>query len=330
LGSLAFGRPNVFAAEQSTNTDALQEVLVTGERPGPGLWRVSKGDHDLWILGTLVPLPKKMIWRSRLVEMRIAASQVVIAPPQVDPDIGVFRAITLIPSILHARHSPDGRTLEKELPHDVYIRWLALRVKYLGHSDETVRPALAAFDLYSSALDQVGLAPDDDDVWNVVKRTADAHRVPIEHLNIKVRVDDPKAAIRGLGQIPREAEIACLENTMKRLETDLQPMVRRADLWSLGDIDGLRAMTIPDRDADCQGAFLAVPQLQNLASQADASTDSAWLAAADRALANHVSSFAVLDIAELLQPDGLLAKLRARGYAVEEPRTRNPPENTRQ
>jgi hypothetical protein len=80
-------------------------------------------------------------------------------------------------------------------------------------------------------------------------------------------------------------------------------------------------MSIPDRDADCQGAFLAVPQLQNLASQADASTDSAWLAAADNALANHVSSFAMLDIAELLQPDGLLAKLRAKGYAVEEPRT---------
>lgn len=125
------------------------------------------------------------------------------------------------------------------------------------------------------------------------------------------------------GQIPREAEIACLENTMKRLETDLQPMIRRADLWSLGDIEGLRAMTIPDRDADCQGAFLAVPQLQNLASQADASTDNAWLAAADNALAHDVSSFAVLDIAELLQPNGLLAKLRDEGYAVEEPRTRN-------
>jgi hypothetical protein len=28
----------------------VEEVLVTGERPGPGMWRVSKGNHDLWVL----------------------------------------------------------------------------------------------------------------------------------------------------------------------------------------------------------------------------------------------------------------------------------------
>src|SRR5690348_2085441 len=33
----------------------LQTVLVRGSQPGPGLWRVSKGDHTLWILGTLGP-----------------------------------------------------------------------------------------------------------------------------------------------------------------------------------------------------------------------------------------------------------------------------------
>jgi len=25
----------------------LAEVLVVGKQPGPGLWRISKGDHDL-------------------------------------------------------------------------------------------------------------------------------------------------------------------------------------------------------------------------------------------------------------------------------------------
>jgi hypothetical protein len=36
----------------------MQEVVVTGEQPGPGLWQVSKGDHVLWVLGT-VPLSPK-------------------------------------------------------------------------------------------------------------------------------------------------------------------------------------------------------------------------------------------------------------------------------
>jgi hypothetical protein len=48
---------------QSPLSDAqLAEVLVVGKQPGPGLWRISKGDHDLWIFATLTPLPKQMIW----------------------------------------------------------------------------------------------------------------------------------------------------------------------------------------------------------------------------------------------------------------------------
>ena len=52
----------------SAETTTLEPVLVTGEQPGPGLWKVSKGDHVLWILGAQYPLPKKMLWRGREVE----------------------------------------------------------------------------------------------------------------------------------------------------------------------------------------------------------------------------------------------------------------------
>ena len=281
-----------WAAEPTAASDTLDEVLVTGERPGPGLWRVSKGDHDLWILATLVPLPKKMVWRSRVVEERIAASQVLITQPEFTPDIGFFRGVTLLPSLLHARHSPDGKTLEEELPRDLWIRWLALRVKYLRHSDEKIRPMIAAFDLYSHALDQVGLVNEDDEVWDVVKRIANAHHVPTLHVELKVPLKDPKNAIRQLEQIPREAEIGCLEKTMQRLETDLQNMVRRANLWSLGDVAGLRAMPFPNEAVACQNAFLSVPQFEAQASQIEASVNAMWLSAVDTALEINVSSFA--------------------------------------
>ena len=57
---------------------APQEVEVTGERPGPRLWRVSRGDHVIWLLGTLDPLPRKMIWRSKEVEAVLGEVQAVI------------------------------------------------------------------------------------------------------------------------------------------------------------------------------------------------------------------------------------------------------------
>lgn len=44
-----------------------------------------------------------------------------------------------------------------------------------------------------------------------------------------------------------------------------------------------------------------------------------WLIEAERALAEKPSTFATVPIRELIQLDGLLAKLQARGYQVEAP-----------
>jgi TraB/PrgY/gumN family len=298
---------------------SLDEVLVTGERPGPGMWRVSKGAHDLWILATLQPLPKNMTWRSQVVEQRIASSQVVISPPQVDADIGFFRGLTLIPSLLRARKSPDGRTLEQLLSHDLYIRWLALRVKYLGSGDdEHKRPMLAALDLYERALDQSGLTSNET-VWSTIEKTAHKDHVPLQPVVLNLKVDDAKGAIRDLNKIPQEAEIACFTKTMERLETDLGPMRQRANFWSLGDIAGLRSLPYPDEEVACLNAFLAVPEFREPYERARKQIADLWLSTADAALESNSSSFAVLPISLLLREGGVLDRLRAKGYAVQEP-----------
>jgi hypothetical protein len=63
----------VIAAEPqpAAPLEELDTVLVTGIRPGPALWKVSKGDHVLWILGTYSPMPKKMTWNSAAAEMHL-------------------------------------------------------------------------------------------------------------------------------------------------------------------------------------------------------------------------------------------------------------------
>jgi uncharacterized protein YbaP (TraB family) len=297
----------------------LEEVLVTGERPGPGVWRASKANHELWILATLEPLPKKMIWRSAIVDTRIARSQVVLAPPGVKANIGFFRALTLVPSLLRARKSPGGETLEQSLPHDLYIRWLALRVKYLGsHDDERLRPEVAAFDLYSHAIDQSGLTSDDG-VWEVVEKTAHKSHVPITPIDLNLPVDDAKGAIRALSRVDRSAEIACLAKTIERLETDLPRMRQRANFWSLGDVAGLRALPYPDEETICFEAILSVPELRDRLEHLRLQLTDAWLAAAARAIETNDSSFAVVPITELLAADGLLERLRTQGYDVQEP-----------
>ena len=102
-----------------------------------------------------------------------------------------------------------------------------------------------------------------------------------------------------------------------------QPMRRRANLWSLGDVNGLLALTFPDERVACFNALFSVPRLHDQLEEAGGPLESEWLAAADSALTRNESSFAVIPISQLLKPDGWLAKLRARGYSVRDPDARD-------
>jgi hypothetical protein len=66
------------SASASAAGESLEEVLVSGERPGPALWKVTHEDHVMWVLGEQKPLPAKMVWRPAEVEAAIASSQEVI------------------------------------------------------------------------------------------------------------------------------------------------------------------------------------------------------------------------------------------------------------
>jgi len=123
-------------------------------------------------------------------------------------------AIAVVPSLLHARHAPNGQTLEQSLPHDLYIRWLALRVKYLGYADdEKMRPILAAANLYRRAIDQVGLTHNSH-VWQRIEATARAKHVPVQPVSLEVPIDNPKQYVRDLSAIPSAGEIDCLRSTV--------------------------------------------------------------------------------------------------------------------
>ena len=298
----------------------LDEVLVTGEQPGPGLWRVSRGEHELWILGTFDPLPRKMSWRAEEATEVIGRSQAVLAPPSVDLDVGFFKGLTLVPALLHARKNSDGDKLVEVLPPELYPRWSALKARYIGRDAgvEKYRPLFAAGELYRRALDKSGLVSADS-VWQTVRKLARKQGVPVQAITLEVKLDDPKGAIRQFEQTPREAEITCLRTTIERLETDLDAMRQRANLWARGDVAGLRALPYPDQRAACFEAATSVPALRERAAQIRADLIETWLRAADAALAKNRCTFAVLPIGEATKPDGWIARLRERGYEVEEP-----------
>jgi hypothetical protein len=298
----------------------VEEVVVTGEQPGPGLWRVSRDGHDLWILGTLEPLPKKMSWRATQTDAVIARSSEVLAPPGFDVHVSVFRGLTAIPTALRARKNADGETLAQVLPADLYHRWLVLKERYLGRGEavERYRPLFAARELYVGALDHSGLSSEKI-AWKRVKESAKRWRVPLQPVDVDITVKDPKAALHEIEHIARDPDVACLARTIEQLESDVGTMRARANLWSLGDVDGLRALPYPDARQACFDAVASVPELGRQMTDARDRLFDHWLATALEALARNPTTFAVLPISELLRPDGPLARLRAQGFLITDP-----------
>jgi hypothetical protein len=129
---------------------APQQILVTGMRPGPGLWKVSKGDHVLWVFGNYSPLPKNMEWRSHEVEKILAQSQEYLSPPSAGASVGILKGLTLLPLAIGLKKNPDGAALRDVLPADLYARWLLLKRKYIGDDAgiERERPLFAAATLH--------------------------------------------------------------------------------------------------------------------------------------------------------------------------------------
>ena len=293
----------------------VQEVRVVGEHPGPRLWRVSRRDHVVWVLGTLDPLPRGLTWRSREVESVLAQAQEVLpSVVSVSASIGPISAIRLYLQWRRTQKMPESGRLRDHIPPPLYARFSVLKRRYAPNDSrlEELRPLFAARRLYEDAMDASGLASRND-IQQTVLGLARRRAVAI-HPN-KVRIDDPREVLNEVGDIPADAETACLAATVSRLETDLAAMAARARDWSVGDMDGIRALPFPEQREVCLGTVMNAPQVRTLIDRARADWDQAF----EDALARNRTTLAMRPIAELLGPKGLLAQWKAKGYSVEGP-----------
>jgi hypothetical protein len=301
---------------------ALEEVLVTGQQPGPGLWKVTDegSGHVLWILGNHSPLPKKMTWRSYELEAVLASSQQLLAPVSVDASVGPLGGITLLPSLIGARRNPGDKRLQEVLPPDLYARWLPLKARYLGNDDsaEQWRPLFAAQELYLAALKQNNLVPYDG-VWPAVEKLARKSRLPIVEPEIELKVAKARSAIKEFKSTPLD-DVECFDRTLRRMESDLDLMRDRANAWAVGDVARLRQLAPVERASACIGALLNSSFMQERGySDMPQRLQAAWVEAAVAALARNASTVTVLSVDEILKPDGYVAQLRKKGYRVDDP-----------
>ncbi|HWL62929.1 MAG TPA: TraB/GumN family protein [Steroidobacteraceae bacterium] len=322
LSLLAVGPPPASSAESSREDVELDEVLITGERPGPAMWKVTKGDHTLWIMGTLSPMPAKMSWRQKRAEDVIQASGEILAASTSDwdMDLGFREAVGMIRTLLKLRHNADGSTLREVLPDDVYERWHAAHRRWFGEKPspkERARPLYAALLLYSRSLKKSGLT-EEPLVWERAEKLAKQHKVKIRQRRFRVKVEDPKGMFAELANLPRDQEVACLVEVMDFIDREVPQMKRRAEAWALGDLAALRALPPAALEPQCVGLGEGT-RIDQLDKAEEALFAKDWAGIVDWMLLTHETSFTTFPVSKLFAEDGVLAQLRAKGYTVEEP-----------
>jgi uncharacterized protein YbaP (TraB family) len=305
---LAGALPSVVAADEAPAK--LEEIVVNGARAGPGLWHVYRGSAQLWIFGTVSPLPKDMTWRSKQLEAILdGTDQVLVAKPF---EIGIARALWLLVTQRDLLMAGHGKKLKDVMPADLHERFAVQRAKFTKDSDkwEKYRPIIAAAFLEEEALHAVGLSTRLD-LTDEVRTLARKHRVHIEEFKIAGLHD----VLDALKTLPLPTEQKCVAASLATIETGMPRLMDRAQAWATGDV--LRIQSLPESAevAACRAAITVDPGAGDLL----ALLRQTWLENMERHLQGGGVTLAVVSMDMLIESGGFLDALRAHGYTIDAP-----------
>src|ERR1700722_697827 len=301
--------PSACRADQAP-PPVMDELVVTGERTGPGMWRVHRGAAQVWILGSMSPLPKGITWRSRQVEQELeGASQVLVQKPF---EIGIARILWLLLTERSVLMVTGGKRLKDVLPAELHARFAAQRAKYTDDPNkwERFRPLIAAAFLQQAAFHQVGLSTRLD-LGAAVRTLAKKHGVRVEEIKI-AGVGDVMDALKVL---PPAAENRCGDAALVPVERDLPRLLERAQAWASGNIERIEKLREPAEVDACRAALDTGIGAADLIARIRRT----WVGTIEKYLQAPGVTLVLLNMDLLLEPGGVLDELRALGYDVDAP-----------
>jgi len=309
-GLLAAGFLSSACRADQTPPPVMDDLVVTGERTGPGMWRVHRGTAQVWILGSMSPLPKAITWRSKQVEQVLdGTNEVLVQKPF---EIGIARILWLLLTERRVLMVTGGKRLKDVLPAELHARFAVQRAKYTDDSNkwERFRPIIAAAFLQQAAFRQVGLSTRLD-IGAAMRSLAKKHYVHVEEIKI-AGVSDVMEALKTL---PPATENACVAASLATVESDLPRLVDRAQAWASGNVERIEKLREPAEVDACRAALDAGVGAADLIARMRRT----WLDTIETHLQNGGVTVAVMNIDMLLEPGGLLDQLRAKGYDVDAP-----------
>lgn len=298
------------AADAEQSPAAIDEIVVTAERAGPGMWHVHRGDANVWLLGSISPLPRDMTWRSKQVESVLeSTTQVLVQKPI---EISVPRILWMLIADRKYLMVSGGKKLKDVLPPDLHARFAAQRSKVTDDAGkwERYRPIIAAAFLQQAAFHQVNLSMRLD-LGAALRVLAKKHGVRIEEIKV-AGVSDMLEALKTMSPA---TERTCVEASLSTVESGLPRLVERAQAWTSGNVERIESMPeLKDVDA-CRNALDAGRGAVDVIGR----IRQTWLENIEMHLRSAGTTIAVVNLDMMLERGGLLDLLRAKGYEIDAP-----------
>ena len=283
------------------------ESVTVSAKPGPAVWRLTRGASEVWILGMAGPMPRDMDWNRDYVAELLDGARTVLLPPRADfnlVDIGWFMV----------RHGselslPRGQALEDSLPTDLRARFTATRTAIGTDADDyrTDIPIRAAVRLAQDFLKAADLGYREPR-WTV-ERLASRKRVP----TAPVSRFDVMDAVRDLLKLTPDQQRTCLSQAVEDITWARAHAERAARAWAVGDL-----RTVKDHYSESRLFGCVIAQVERIGN-IDARNIAETTRALDVALSQPGKTVALVQMGPLLRKDGVLARLKAQGVIIEAP-----------
>jgi uncharacterized protein YbaP (TraB family) len=296
----------------ATSTEApFQESTVVAELevikrlPGPALWKVTKGDAQVIILGGLTPLPHTLEWDSARIQRALDGASALYLQPR--PRLGILGSIGLVFN-KSALELPHGQSLQQVLTPPERARFLALMaaVHKKPKDYDHWKPAVAGLLLIADWRKAAGLS--EGKPGTTVMHLAKDARVPVRY----VGDFDLGPYIKTVRTLSPAANQACFDAAMDDIDRENAHAHEAATAWAKGDLKGVGQsyrVSVLDR------CLLQVPSVQGLV---DRGTDEGGKTI-QAALSKPGKSVAVVDLNFLMRANGILDRLKAQGATISVP-----------
>lgn len=292
---------------QRVDPDAnlVEELVVNAKLPGPAWWKVTDADTTVYVLGAPGLAPSGLTYDDSVIKRRLEGADRLIMGQEADVNLMRLLALVMGGRSYFLSERPMRETLSPALRARLEARLVANK-RSVSDFDE-VKPAFAGFMLAKAPSGSLSISESiGDQIRDKAKALPSGQRPRIQNLSGYSLV----GAIKALGDQPQAMQELCLDAGLREAESGEGGVRQVAERWASGDV---RAVVSADR-----GFQRCLASTPSIARELRQGRDDA-VRAIEAALKKPGKSVAVIELRSLLAEDGVLDRLRAKGFKISTP-----------